>query len=79
MKTSLYLTRYEKEEIKGELFYKLVFFDTINGLVFKTHIHEKNLYLDYINLIDNGDPKTLEALKEDLGLWKSKEKTHLKE
>lgn len=65
MKTSLYLTSYEKEEIKGELFYKLIFFDTSNGLVFKTHIHEKNLLLDYINLIDNGNPQTLEELKKE--------------
>lgn len=68
MKTSLYLTGYEKEIIKGELFYKLIFFDTINGLVFKTHIHEKNLYLDYINLIDNGTPSEIERLKKDLKL-----------
>ena len=66
MKTSLYLTGYEKETIKGELFYKLIFFDTINGLVFKTHIHKKNLYLDYINLIDNGNPQTLEELKKEM-------------
>lgn len=34
MKTSLYLTGVEKEVIKKDLFYKLIFFDTINGLPF---------------------------------------------
>lgn len=66
MKASLYLTDYEKEEIKKELFYKLIFFDNINGLVFKTYIHEKNLILDYIDLIDNGTPETIERLKKEV-------------
>ena len=66
MKASLYLTDYEKEEIKKELFYKLIFFDNINGLVFKTYIHEKNMILDYINLIDNGNPETIERLKKEV-------------
>ena len=38
MKPSLYLTGFEKEVIKKDVFYKLIFFDTIAGLVFKTYI-----------------------------------------
>lgn len=66
MKANLYLMDYEKEIIKKQLFYKLKFFDTINGLVFGAYISEKNLILDYINLIDNGDPETLKRLKKEL-------------
>ena len=66
MKTSLYLTDYQKEIVKNELYYKLTFFDSINGLVFKTYIHEKNLLNDYINLIDNGTPKVLENLRKEV-------------
>mgnify|MGYP003302140098 CR=1 FL=1 len=66
MKASLYLSQYHKENIKNEVWYQLVFFDNINGLVFKTYIHEKNLILEYINLIDNGNPETLERLKKEL-------------
>lgn len=66
MKTSLYLTDYIKETIKNELYYRLTFFDNINGLVFKTYIHEKNLLNDYIDLIDNGTPKVLENLRKEV-------------
>jgi len=66
MKTSLYLTDYQKETIKNELYYRLTFFDSINGLVFKTYIHEKNLLNDYIDLIDNGTPKVLENLRKEV-------------
>ena len=66
MKTHLYLTNYEKEIIKNEIFYKLSFFDTINGLVFITHIHENSLIENYIDLINAGTPKTIENLKKEL-------------
>lgn len=66
MKASLYLTDYEKEVIKNETFYKLKFFDNINGLVFVTYIHEKGLYNDYINLIDNGNNEVIEKLKKEV-------------
>ena len=66
MKVSLYLSQYHKEIIKNEVWYQLVFFDNINGLVFKTYIHKKNLILDYIDLIDNGNPETLERLKKEV-------------
>lgn len=66
MKTSLYLTGFEKETIKKDLFYKLIFFDTINGLVFKTYIEAYTLKNDYLKLIDNANPDTLQELKKDL-------------
>lgn len=66
MKTSLYLTGFEKEVIKKDLFYKLIFFDTINGLVFKTYIEAFTLKNDYLKLIDNANPDTLQELKQDL-------------
>ena len=66
MKVSLYLTDYEKELIKNEMFYKLRFFDSINGVIFTTYIHELSLVKDYIKIIDNGNSKTIENLKSDL-------------
>ena len=66
MKTSLYLTGFEKEIIKNDLFYKLIFFDTINGLVFKTCIEETTLKNDYLKLIDNANPQTIEELKKEV-------------
>ena len=66
MKTSLYLTGFEKEVIKKDLFYKLIFFDTITGLVFKTYIESFTLKNDYLKLIDNANPDTLQELKKDL-------------
>lgn len=66
MKTSLYLTDFEKEVVKKDLFYKLIFFDTINGLVFKTYIEAFKLKKDYLKLIDNANPDTLQELKKDL-------------
>lgn len=66
MKTSLYLTGFEKEVIKKDLFYKLIFFDTLNGLVFKTYIEVLTLKNDYLKLIDNANPDTLQELKKDL-------------
>ena len=66
MKTSLYLTGFEKEIIKKDLFYKLIFFDTINGLVFKTYIESFTLKNNYLKLIDNANPDTLQELKKDL-------------
>lgn len=66
MKTSLYLTGFEKEIIKNDLFYKLIFFDTINGLVFKTYIEETALKNDYLKLIDNANPQTIEELKKEV-------------
>lgn len=66
MKTSLYLTGFEKEIIKHDLFYKLIFFDTINGLVFKTYIEETALKNDYLKLIDNANPQTIEELKKEV-------------
>lgn len=66
MKASLYLMDYEKETIKKDLFYKLRFFDTINGLVFTTYIHEKGLYNDYIKLINNGNKDTIEKLRKEV-------------
>lgn len=66
MKTSLYLTGFEKEVVKKDLFYKLIFFDTINGLVFKTYIESFTLKKDYLKLIDNANPDTLQELKKDL-------------
>lgn len=66
MKTSLYLTGFEKETIKNDLFYKLIFFDTINGLVFKTYIEETTLKNDYLKLIDNANPQTIEELKKEV-------------
>ena len=66
MKTSLYLIDFEKEVIKKDLFYKLIFFDTINGLAFKTYIKAFTLKKDYLKLIDNADPDTLQELKKDL-------------
>ena len=66
MKTSLYLTGFEKEVIKKDLFYKLIFFDTITGLVFKTYIDAFTLKNDYLKIIDNGNPETLQELKKDL-------------
>ena len=66
MKTSLYLTDFEKEVVKKDLFYKLIFFDTINGLVFKTYIEAFRLKKDYLKLIDNANPDTLQELKKDL-------------
>lgn len=66
MKTSLYLMEYQKETIKNEPYYRLTFFDSINGLIFKTYIHEKNLLNDYIGLIDNGTPKVLENLRKEV-------------
>ena len=64
MKTSLYLTDYEKETIKNDLFYKLRFFDTINGYVFITHIHEKEMYYT-VDRIDNGDKEIINRLKKE--------------
>lgn len=66
MKTSLYLTGFEKEIIKKDLFYKLIFFDTINGLVFKTYIEETTLKNDYLKLIDNANPQTIEELRKEV-------------
>lgn len=66
MKTGLYLTGFEKEIIKNDLFYKLIFFDTINGLVFKTYIEETALKNDYLKLIDNANPQTIEELKKEV-------------
>lgn len=66
METSLYLTDFGKEVIKKDLFYKLIFFDTINGLVFKTYIKAFTLKNNYLKLIDNADPDTLQELKKDL-------------
>ena len=66
MKTSLYLTGFEKETIKNDLFYKLIFFDTINGLVFKTYIEETALKNDYLKLIDNANPQTIEELRKEV-------------
>ena len=66
MKTSLYLTNFEKEIIKNNLFYKLIFFDNINGLVFKTYIEETTLKNDYLKLIDNANPQTIEELKKEV-------------
>ena len=66
MKTSLYLTSFEKETIKNNLFYKLIFFDTINGLVFKTYIEETALKNDYLKLIDNANPQIIEELKKEI-------------
>lgn len=66
MKTSLYLTGFEKEVIKKDVFYKLIFFDTINGLVFKTYIEAFTLKNDYLKLIDNASPDTLQELRKDL-------------
>ena len=66
MKSSLYLTDYEKETIKNDLFYKLRFFDNINGLVYITYIEKNSLYKNYINLIDNGNKKIIERLKKEL-------------
>ena len=66
MKTSLYLTGFEKEIIKNDLFYKLIFFDTVNGLVFKTYIEETALKNDYLKLIDNANPQTIEELKKEV-------------
>ena len=66
MKTSLYLTGFEKEIIKNDLFYKLIFFDTINGLVFKTCIEETTLKNDYLKLIDNANPQTIEELRKEV-------------
>ena len=66
MKTSLYLTGFEKEDIKTDLFYKLIFFDTITGLVFKTYIEAFTFKNDYLKLIDNANPDTLQELKKDL-------------
>lgn len=66
MKTSLYLTGFEKEIIKNDLFYKLIFFDTISGLVFKTYIEETALKNDYLKLIDNANPQTIEELKREV-------------
>lgn len=66
MKTSLYLTGFEKEVIKKDVFYKLIFFDTINGLAFKTYIEAFTLKNDYLKLIDNANPDTLQELKKDL-------------
>lgn len=66
MKTSLYLTGFEKEVIKKDVFYKLIFFDTINGLVFKTYIEAFALKKDYLKLIDNANSDTLQELKKDL-------------
>lgn len=66
MKTSLYLTSVEKEVIKKNLFYKLIFFDTITGLVFKVYIGALALKNDYLKLIDNANPDTLQELKKDL-------------
>lgn len=64
MKTSLYLTDYEKETIKNDLFYKLRFFDTINGYVFITYIHEKEMYYT-IDRIDNGNKEIINRLKKE--------------
>ena len=66
MTTSLYLTGFEKEVTKKDVFYKLIFFDTSNGLVFKTHIEAFTLKNDYLKLIDNANPDTLQELKKDL-------------
>ena len=66
MKTSLYLTGFEKEVIKKNLFYKLIFFDTITGLVFKVYIGALALKNDYLKLINNANPDTLQELKKDL-------------
>lgn len=66
MKTSLYLTNFEKEIIKNDLFYKLIFFDTINGLIFKTYIEETILKNEYLKLIDNANPQTIEELKKEV-------------
>lgn len=66
MNTSLYLTGFEKEVIKTDLFYKLIFFDTSNGLVFKTYIEAFTLKTDYLKLINNANPDTLQELKKDL-------------
>lgn len=66
MKTSLYLTDFEKETIKNNTFYKLKFFDNINGLVFGTYIEENTLKNNYIDLITNGTPETIKKLQEDL-------------
>lgn len=66
MKASLYLMDYTKEVIKKELFYKLTFFDSINGLVFNTYIHELSLKNNYIKLIDNGTPDTIKQLKKEV-------------
>lgn len=66
MKTSLYLTGVEKEVIKKDLFYKLIFFDTITGLVFTVYIGALALKNDYLKLIDNANPDTLQELKKDL-------------
>ena len=66
MKTSLYLSGFEKETKKNDLFYKLIFFDTINGLVFKTYIEETALKNDYLKLIDNANPQTIEELRKEV-------------
>lgn len=66
MKTSLYLTNFEKKIIKNDLFYKLIFFDTINGLVFKTYIEETTLKNYYLKLIDNANPQTIEELRKEV-------------
>lgn len=66
MKTSLYLTGFEKEVIKKDLFYKLIFFDTITGLVFETYIEAFALKNGYLKLIDNASPGILQELKKDL-------------
>ena len=66
MKTSLYLTGFEKEVIKKDVFYKLIFFDTITGLIFKAYIEAFTLKKDYLKLIDNANPDALKELKKDL-------------
>lgn len=69
MKASLYLEEYRKETIKNDSFYKLVFFDVINGYVFKTYIHEKEmLYIFEHDLLNNGTPKVIQKLKKEIGV-----------
>lgn len=65
MKTNLYLMSYTREIKDDILYYKLRFFDTINGLVFITYIHPKGL-IEYIKDINNGDKKAIEALKKEV-------------
>jgi len=64
MTVSLYLTDYEKEIIKNDLFYKLRFFDSINGYVFITYIHEKEMFYT-IDKIYNGNSETIDRLKKE--------------
>lgn len=64
MTVSLYLTDYEKEIIKNDLFYKLRFFDSINGYVFITYIHEKEMFYT-IDKINNGNSETIDRLKKE--------------